>query len=114
MIKTRTLMLSLLFVLLAAVPASAQELHYWGLVPGQEDTGVIELGGQTSSVRAGDDVLGWGTVEALSAQELVLRRDLSDAERDALEAEGKAVYDAKEIHVRNLQGLLPQVPTPPR
>ena len=97
-----------LAVLLAATPAAAGT-RYWGLQPQTAATGVLELDGQRQSVRAGDPISTWGTVHTVDEHELVVKRPLSDDEKAALRAQGKAVYDVQHIHLRNMHGMLPRV-----
>jgi hypothetical protein len=91
-----------------AAPVAADQLHYWGLHPDVNTTGVIELNRQWHSVRVGDAIPAWGTVRAVSAGEIVVERALTDDEKGALRAQGKAVYEAQHLHVRNIQLMLPQ------
>ena len=90
-------------------PAAAGPLHYWGVSPSDASTAVVEHDGQLHSVRPGDMIPGWGTVHAVDGHEIVVKRVLTDDEKSALSAQGKAVYDAQQIHVRNIQLLVPEI-----
>jgi hypothetical protein len=92
----------------ATGPAVAEEVRYWGPVGEGDGRGLVELGGQSFAVRAGDELPGWGTVAAVTEEELILYRRLSEAERRALGEQGGAVYDVQEIRLRNLRTLLPR------
>jgi hypothetical protein len=88
--------------------AAAEELRYWGPVGDDYGSGLVELGGQRYVVRAGDEVPGWGMVGAVTEEELILYRWMSEAERQGLEDQGAVVYDVQEIRLRNLRTLLPR------
>ena len=97
-----------LAVVLAAPPAGA-DMRYWGLSPQALGTGVVEMNSQRHAVRAGDPVATWGTVHAVDAHELVVKRRLTEDEKGALRAQGKAAPDAQHIRLRNVHGLLPEL-----
>ena len=94
-------------VLLTTAPAHAQPAHYWGTLPNDAARGVIELEGRLYSVRVGDVIPGRGTVRAVDDEEVVVVHTVSDAEKLELAAQGYAVIDARQEHLRNLQRLLP-------
>ena len=97
-----------------AVPAAEAELRYLGLNQGAAAGGVIHLGGQLYAVDVGEVIPNWGTVATLDADEIVVKRVLSGVEKEALRAQGKAVYDVQHMHVRNIYQMLPHVGTTPR
>ena len=94
-------------LLLFTAPVNAQPAHYWGTLPNDATRGVIEIDGRVYSVQIGDVVPGRGTVRALDHDEVVLVQTLSDAEKLDLAAHGKAVVDARQEHLRNVQRVLP-------
>ena len=62
----------------------------------------------------GEVIPAWGTVDALGPDEIVVKRTLTDDEKHALKAQGKAVYDVQHMRVRNIYQMLPQVRTAPQ
>ena len=101
------LRLAFAMLLLFTAPVTAQPAHYWGTLPNDATRGVIEVDGRVHSVRIGDVIPGRGTVRALDHDEIVLVHTLSDAEKIELAAQGKAVIDARQEHLRNVQRVLP-------
>jgi hypothetical protein len=103
---TTRLLAFVTFVLTTTV-AHAQPAHYWGTLPDDPARGLIELDGRLHSVRVGDVLPGRGTVRAVDNEEVVVVHTLSDAEKLELAAQGYAVIDARQEHLRNVQRLLP-------
>ena len=99
--------LAFAILLLTTVPAHAQPAHYWGTLPNDAGRAVIELDGRLHSVRVGDVLPGRGTVRALDDEEVVVVHTLTEAEKLELAAQGSAVVDARQEHLRNLQRVLP-------
>lgn len=89
-------------------PAGGEEVRYWGPLGDPQGHGLVELDGRRYAVRAGDELPGWGTVGTVTEEELIVYRRLSEAERQALEAQGGVVYDVQEIRLRNVKTLLPR------
>ncbi|HEV8640561.1 MAG TPA: hypothetical protein VGV13_05635 [Methylomirabilota bacterium] len=88
--------------LLAAPPLGAQELHYWGQVTGVERRGWIERQGQHADVGEGDEIPGVGVVQEVRDDVLVVRRTLTDDEKQRLRVQGQEVVDVKVSIVPNL------------
>ena len=88
--------------LLAAPPLGAQELHYWGKVTGAEKRGWIERQGQHVDVGEGDEIPGVGIVQEVRDEVLVVRRTLTDDEKQRLRVQGLEVVDVKVSIVPNL------------
>jgi hypothetical protein len=87
--------------LLAAVPTPAQEIHYLGRMQG-EQRGLIQLHGRHFTVAEGDEIPGMGTVHEVTDDTLVVRRTLTEEDKERLRAGGHAVYDVEEQHIGNL------------
>jgi hypothetical protein len=88
---------------LAAAPAPAQEIRYLGRVQGAEERGLIQLHGQHFTVGEGDEIPGVGTVHKMTDDALIVRRPLTEEEKERLQAEGRAVFDVEEQHIGSLQ-----------
>jgi hypothetical protein len=78
--------------------AFAEPLKYLGKYPDQA-RGVIEQNGVQYDVQPGTDVPGWGQVQAVGDESLVIDHHLSDAEKDDLRTRGAEVYDISRVRV---------------
>jgi hypothetical protein len=86
-------------VLLSAVsPADAQSLKYLGRHPG-EPRGVIEQNGQQHEVVPGTQVPGWGQIQDMTDEQLVIDHYLTDDEKGQLRAQGAEIYDVSRVRV---------------
>src|SRR5262245_47015704 len=96
-----TALLAVTFSMLMGAGAGepAPSLRYWGKVPDGTNRARIQYRGRFADVRAGDRIPGWGTVLAVNERDLVVRRMLTDAEKQAREAEGLLAPDTLEMPV---------------
>jgi hypothetical protein len=94
-------LLAATFVLLlgAGTPLRDQGLHYRGPLTDGSATGRVEVLGAAYSVSAGDLIPGWGRVKAVTARALVIERALTEAERQAREAQGLLAADVLEMRI---------------
>ncbi len=92
--------------LMAVAPAGAQEIHYWGKMNSDDRQGLIQLDRQYFAVSEGDEIPGMGTVHKITDDVLIVRRSLTEVEKERLRAEGRAVFDVEQQHVGNLQRRL--------
>jgi len=99
--RTLTVVAALAVMLGSGAPARAQELRYSGKVADGTNRGRVHWQGEDYSVREGDDIPGWGRVKAVTEEALVVSRRLTDAEKQAREAEGLLVVDIQEVRVPN-------------
>jgi hypothetical protein len=100
-------------VLLLGAP-SAQRPSYRGLLPDGTSRGRVEYRGKSFDVRAGDSIPGWGTVRAVTEGYLVVRRTLSDAEKQARAAAGLLVVDVQDVRIpKGARTLDAATPAPP-
>jgi hypothetical protein len=91
-----TLLAATLAMLLGA--PGGPELRYLGRLP-DGSRGRIQYLGRPYDVRAGDSIPRWGRVRAVTARALVLERALSEAEKQALEAEGLFAPDVRQVRI---------------
>jgi hypothetical protein len=105
--------LVMVIVLLFPAISTAQGVWYLGVSPDDSTAGVILRDGQRVTVRVGDVLPGLGTVHALAAHELIVRRILTTAEQFDLLDRGKAVIDVVEMRFRSLAPMLVPGPTRP-
>jgi hypothetical protein len=77
----------------------APSLRYWGALADGTNRARIQLRGQFADVRVGDRIPGWGTVRAVKPRELVVRRTLTEAEKQAREAEGLLAVDVLDMRI---------------
>lgn len=88
----------LIFLFGLASWATAQEIHYLGRFP-ERGTGLIRILGQHYEVAEGTVIANWGTVAAVTQNDLILQVVLSEAEKQELARKGAAVYDILQIHI---------------
>lgn len=97
--RTLTVVAAWAVMLGSAGPAPAAELRYSGKAPDGTNRGRVHWQGQDYNVREGDEIPGWGRVKTVSEEALVVSRALTDAEKQAREAEGRLVVDIEEVRV---------------
>ena|SRR5438552_10406470 len=112
MMRNILILAMLVAAFLTAAPVSAQEIHYWGRMQDAEQRGLIKLHGQYFTVAEGDEIPGVGTVHKVTDDVLIVRRRVTQAEKEQARAAGRAVYDMEEQHIRNITQRL--VPSPSR
>ncbi|HXJ80191.1 MAG TPA: hypothetical protein VMS64_16100 [Candidatus Methylomirabilis sp.] len=112
--KRNILAMAGLVSLLTAAPTSAQELQYWGLwqSPGR---GLIRLQGQYYTIDKGDEIPGFGKVEDVTPEMLIVRRTLTAEEKDDLETQGRIAPDVQTRRVPNMGSRVapPLIPNTP-
>ena len=77
-----------------------RRLRYLGLDP--DGRAQIAIDQTVLHVAQGDTVAGWLVMKSISDDEVVLRHDLTDAEKEARRARGVQVYEADEMRLPNL------------
>jgi hypothetical protein len=109
-------MLAVTFSLLLGAPVGepAPSLRYLGKLPDGSGRARILYGERHADVRAGARIPGWGVVRAVNARELVVRRTLTDAEKQAREAEGLPAADVLDMRIPLAVGNLAAPVAEPR
>lgn len=97
--RTLTVVAAWAVMLGSAGPAPAAELRYSGKAADGTNRGRVHWRGQDYSVGEGDEIPGWGRVKAVGEEALVVSRTLTEAEKQAREAEGLLVVDIQEVRV---------------
>ena len=94
-------LLAVTFSLLMGGAGSSADasLRYWGRLADGTNRARIQYRGRFADVRAGDRIPGWGTVLAVNERELVVRRTLGDAEKQAREAAGLLAADVLDLRI---------------
>jgi hypothetical protein len=94
-------LIAVTLTLLMGAPAGpgAPSLRYWGRLSDGSGRARIQYGGRLFEVRAGDRIPGWGTVRAVQERALFVRRVLTDAEKQAREAEGLPAVEALDMRI---------------
>jgi hypothetical protein len=86
--------------------------RYLGRLADGTNRARVQYRGQLVDVRAGDRIPGWGTVQAVNERELVVRRTLTEAEKQAREAEGLLAADVLDMRIPLAVGNVAR-PVPP-
>jgi hypothetical protein len=108
-----TLLIATFALLLgSAAPEPVQGLRYWGRLPDDTARGRIQYDGRYYDVRAGDEIPGWGRVRAVTARALVVRRTLTEAEKEAREAQGLLATGVQDLRIPLAAGNLASAPAP--
>ena len=94
-------LLAVTFALLMAGPPAGGDptLRYWGRLADGSGRARVEYRGALADVRAGDRIPGWGTVRAVTGKSLVLRRALTEAEKEDRAAAGLAAVDVLDMRI---------------
>lgn len=94
-------LLAVTFALLmsASPPEVATSLRYWGKLADGTNRARVEYRGRPAIVRVGDRIPGWGTVRAVNERELVVRRTLTEADKQARGAQGLLAADVLDLRV---------------
>ena len=110
-----TLMAVAMLALMLGAPGAtpSDKLSYRGKLPDGTDRGRVQYKGQSYSVRTGDEIPGLGRVKAVTEAFLVVRRTLTDAEKQAREAAGLLAVDAQDLRIPNAARTLASAKTPP-
>lgn len=110
-----TLMAMAMAALMLGAPGAtpSDKVSYWGKVPDGTNRGRVQYKGQSYSVRVGDEIPGLGKVKAVSEGILVVRRTLTEAEKQAREAAGLLVVDAQDLRIPNAVRTLTSGEAPP-
>lgn len=104
-----TLMQVVALALMLASPGGAQRtspLRYWGQAPEASGAGRLAYRGRVYRVRAGDEIPGWGRVHAVTEEALVVRRVVTEAEKQSRAAAGALVADVQELRLPRTAPLL--------
>jgi hypothetical protein len=108
-----TLLIATFALLLgSAAPEPGPGLRYWGRLSDDTNRGRIQYKGQYYNVREGDEIPGWGRVKAVTARSLVVRRTLTEAEKQAREARGLLAIDVQDVRIQLGAGNLASAPAP--
>jgi hypothetical protein len=99
-------MLAVTFAMMlgAGTPDPAPGLRYWGKADSGAGRGRIQHRGRFLEVRAGDRIPGWGTVRAVNERDLVVRRMLTEAEKQARAAQGLLETDVLDMRIPLARG----------
>ena len=94
-------LLAVTFSLLMGGPPAGGDatLRYWGRLADGTGRGRVQYRGALAEVRAGDRIPGWGTVRAVTGKYLVLRRTLTEAEKEDRAAAGLPAVDALDMRI---------------
>src|SRR5688572_24894021 len=82
-----------------AEPPRAAPLRYWGAEPDGTGAGRLTYQGRHFRVRAGDEIPGWGRIHAVTPEALVVRRTLTESEKDSRAAAGALVVDVQDLRI---------------
>jgi hypothetical protein len=74
-------------------------LRYWGEAPDAAGAGRLAYQGRVYRVRVGDEIPGWGRVQAVTAEALVVRHVLTPAEKESRAAAGALVVDVQDLRL---------------
>ncbi len=107
-----TILLGAAISTLASGKSSADEIRYLAWDESAQRA-VIETAAGAQVVELGDLVPGYGSVISIDREVIVLRRVLSEAERDALYEQGRTDYWAEQVDVVREDLLFHGVATPP-
>ncbi len=97
----KQVVMALAVVLAGAGALPANNLRYLGKAPDDATSGRIHHEGKSYSVRVGDEIPGWGRVKAVTAEALVVERELTADEKRDREAKGLVAADVQDVHVPN-------------
>lgn len=95
----RAIAIVVLALAVTATWASAEPPKYLGKHPADPARGVIEQDGVQFEIVPGTEVPGWGQVQAIGDETLIIDRHLSEAEKEDLRAHGAPVYDISRVRV---------------
>jgi hypothetical protein len=97
----KQVVIALAIVLAGASALPAKNLRYLGKASDDHTRGRVQQEGKSFSVQVGDEIAGWGKVKAVTDEELVVERELTDDEKRDHEAKGEVAADVEEVHVPN-------------
>jgi hypothetical protein len=86
---------------LTPAPAPAQEVQYWGLWQSTE-RGLIRFQGEYYTVGKGDEIPGFGNVQQVTDDMLIVRRTLTEPDRQGLAEQGRVVPDTETRRIPSL------------